>query len=34
MDQIGTATQLTALRLPSLFPDLRENIQLALHPYP
>ena len=33
IDQIGTGTQLRPLRLPPLFfRDIRENIQLALHP--
>ena len=33
IDQIGTGTELSPLRLPPLFfRDIRENIQLALHP--
>jgi dipeptidyl aminopeptidase/acylaminoacyl peptidase len=34
LDQIGTATAFTPMPLPGLFfQDLRENIQLALHPH-
>jgi serine/threonine protein kinase len=33
MDQIGVGTKFTPIKLPlQFFPDLRENIQLALHP--
>jgi hypothetical protein len=33
VDQIGTGTTIIPIKLPLLFfPDLRENIQLALHP--
>ena len=35
VDQLGTATEWTALPLPDVFfDDLDENIQLALHPAP